>query len=61
MVMRKFQTRRPQAIAARAERIRRMHQLRQMLADMDSPFGAFTEDLYPDESNSYPFLGAALH
>ena len=58
----KFLTHRPQAMAERAEQIRRLQQVRRMLAEMESPL-VYAEDLIgiADEGDHGHWSLPALH
>ncbi len=67
MFRKKFLTKRPQALAARAERIRRLDMVNRLLADQQAPLSPFAplfddfldldDDFYDDDD----FEWAALH
>jgi hypothetical protein len=62
MFRKKFVTQRPQAMAVRAEQIRRLQQVRRMLAAMDSPL-VYAQDLVDiaDEGDRGHWSLPALH
>lgn len=61
MVRRKFLPSQPQAIAERAEQIRRLHQLRRMLLEIEAPVAAFAGEMVVDEIERERFLRSARH
>lgn len=62
MFRKKFLTRRPQAMAERAGQLRRLQQVRQMLAATESSL-VYAQDLIgiPDEGDGERWIVPALH
>lgn len=61
MLRSKFLPQRPQAIAEKAEQIRRLQQLRRMLLEIDAPLAMFAGELAVNDRERERYLRSARH